>query len=52
MKRERPELKIVGHFVKEDDRRVEIDPRATALPDICKQAFAFMKTGEKYSLIR
>ncbi|BFH15017.1 hypothetical protein WJ0W_004568 [Paenibacillus melissococcoides] len=50
-KGERIQLKVVAHYVLVDgDKRVEVDPATTNLPDRCKLALAEMITGQKYEL--
>lgn len=49
--RKRPELIIVGHFVKVNGERKEIDPRKTDIADRCKLAIAEMLTGNQYELV-
>lgn len=50
-KRERPQLKIIGHFINIGGELVEIDPRKVGNPDRCKQVIAEVFTGNKYRIV-
>lgn len=51
MRKRRPELKVVGHYMIINGEKVKIDPLKTDLPDRCKLALAEMITGQKYELV-
>ncbi|GAC41689.1 hypothetical protein [Paenibacillus popilliae] len=50
-KSERPQLKLVGHYMIINGERFEIDPSKTDLPNRCKLALAEMATGKKYEFV-
>lgn len=51
MRKQRPILRIVEHFMVIDGKLVEIDPIKTDLPDRCRVALAEMITGKKFELV-
>lgn len=51
-RRQRPQLKVVAHYMMVDGEKVPIDPVKTNLPDRCKLALAETMTGQKYELVK
>lgn len=50
MRKHRPTLKVIAHYMIVDGQKVEIDPFQTDLPDRCKLALMEMVTGQRYEL--
>lgn len=51
MKKEKTSVIILSHFMVVDGREVEIDPKDTTLPDICKLAISEMVSGKKHEFV-
>ncbi|RUS43590.1 hypothetical protein [Cohnella sp. AR92] len=50
-RRERPQIRIVAHFMKVNGVLVEIDPIKAGIPDRCKKVVAEIMSGKKYELV-
>ncbi|MED2133164.1 hypothetical protein ABEZ21_04110 [Brevibacillus porteri] len=51
MRKKRPQLRIVAHYMMINGEKVAIDPAKTDLPDRCKLLMAEMITGQMFVLV-
>ncbi|MCM3145351.1 hypothetical protein [Brevibacillus sp. MER 51] len=51
MRKKRPQLRIVAHYMMINGEKVAIDPTKTDLPERCKLAWAEMVTGEPHEYV-